>query len=94
MCVTNFRYILLEIQVHSVVCVLVFSKSVVKITFQQFIVAAFLVVLGPFWLYEQFDDRYQKRLCQSPKKTSVTIIIKAFITAYGSAAQDLAAKIH
>ena len=36
----------------------------------------------------------QKSPCQSLKKTSVTIIIKAFITAYDSTVQDLAAKIH
>ena len=35
----------------------------------------------------------QKSLCQSLKKKSVTIIIKAFITAYDSTVQDLAAKI-
>ena len=32
--------------------------------------------------------------CQSLKKTSVTIFIKAFIAAYDSTAQDLAPKVH
>ena len=36
----------------------------------------------------------QKSPRQSLKKTSVTIFIEAFITAYDSTAQDLAAKIH
>ena len=79
-CVTNFTYILLEDRVHSAVCVLVSSK----ITFLQSIFAGFLVVLGHFWLYEEFDDRYPKSLCKSRKQTSVTIFIKAFIPAYDS----------
>ena len=57
MCVTNFACVLLENQVHSAVCVLVSSK----ITFLRSIFVAFLVVLGPFWLYEVFDDRYPKK---------------------------------
>ena len=65
-----------------------------KITFLQSIFAAILVVLGHFWLHGEFDDRYPKSPCQSLKKTSVTIIIEAFITAYDSTVQDLAAKIH
>ena len=65
-----------------------------KITVLQSIFAAFSVVLGPFWLYEEFDDRYPKKPMSVTKKTSVTIIIKAFIAAYDSKAQDLAAKIH
>ena len=65
-----------------------------KITFLRSIFAAFLVVLGPFWLNEEFDDRYPKNPCQSLKQTSVTIIITAFITAFDSTFQDLAAKIH
>ena len=36
----------------------------------------------------------QKIPDQSLKKTSMAIIIEAFITAYDSTAQDLAAKIH
>ena len=81
---------------HTAECFSVSSKSVYKNTHLQSIFAAFLVVLGPFWLYEEFDDRYPKKpiSCQSLKKTSVTIIIKAFITAYDSTAQDLAAKIN
>ena len=82
MCVTHFKCILLENQVSS------------KITFVQFFFAAFLVVLGPFWLYEECYDRYPKSPCQSLKKTRVTIFIEAFIAAYDSTAQDLAAKIH
>ena len=62
-----------------------------KITFLQSIFTAFLVVLGPFSLYEELDDRHP---CQSLKKTSVTIFIEAFMTAYDSKAQDLAAKIN
>ena len=27
----------------------------------QSIIAAFLVVLRPFWLYEEFGNRYQKK---------------------------------
>ena len=57
-----------------------------KITFLQSIFAAFLVVLGPFWLYGEFDDRYPKKPV-SVTKTSVTIIIKTFITAYDSILQ-------
>ena len=36
----------------------------------------------------------QKSPCQSLKKTLVTMIIEAFITAYDYTVQDLAAKIH
>ena len=57
-----------------------------KITFLQSIFAAFQVVLGHFWLYGEFDDRYTKKPV-SVTKTSVTIIIKAFITAYNSILQ-------
>ena len=39
-----------------------------KITFLQPIFAAFLVVLGPFWLYEEFDDRYPKKPLSVTKK--------------------------
>ena len=35
----------------------------------------------------------QKSLCQSLKKTAVIIFIRAFISAYDSTAQELAAKI-
>ena len=65
-----------------------------KITFLRSIFAAFLVVLGPLRLYEKFDDRYPKKPVSVTKKTSVTMIIKAFITAYDYTVQDLAAKIH
>ena len=61
--VTNFTCILLENQVHSAECVSVSSK----IAFLQSIFDAFLVVLGPFWLYEEFGDRYKKSPCQSLK---------------------------
>ena len=96
MCVTDFTCILLENQVHTGVCFSVSSKSFYKNTLLQSIFAASLVVLGPFWQYEEFNDRYPKKpiSCQSLKKTSVTIIIKAIITAYDSTAQDLAAKIN
>ena len=56
MCVTHFKCILLENQVSS------------KITFLQSFFAAFLVVLGPFWLHEEFDDRYPKRPVSVTKK--------------------------
>ena len=39
-----------------------------KITFLQSIFAAFLVVFGPFWLYEEFDDRYPKKPVSVTKK--------------------------
>ena len=39
-----------------------------KITFLQSIFAAFLVVLGPFWLYEEFGDRYRKKPVSVTKK--------------------------
>ena len=64
-----------------------------KITFLRSIFDAFLVVLGPFWLYEEFDDRYLKKPVSVTKKTSVTLIIIALIAAYDSTVQDLAAKI-
>ena len=65
-----------------------------KMTFLWSIFAVFLLVLGPFRLYEEFDDSYPKRPVSVTKKDIVTIIIKAFITAYYSTVQDLAAKIH
>ena len=87
--------ILLENQVHSPACVSPSSKSVCKIAFLLSIFAAFLVVLGPFLAQnEEFDNIYPKLLCQSMKKTSLTIIITAFFTAYVTTAQSLAAKIH
>ena len=64
MSVTNFTCILLEKQVHSAVRVSVSSK----ITFLRSIFAAFLVVLGPFWLYEEFDDIYPKNPVTVTKK--------------------------
>ena len=65
------------------------SKCVFKMTFLQSIFAGFLVALGPFCLYEDFDDRISKESAgKSLKNTSVTIIIKAFIPAYDSTAQD------
>ena len=69
--VTNFTCILLENQIHSAVCVLVFSKSVFKITFLRSIFAAILVVLGPFWLFEEFDDIYSKKPVSVTKKDIV-----------------------
>ena len=42
---------------------------------------------------KSFKTDIQKSPGQSLKKTSVTIIIKALITAYDSTVQDLAAKI-
>ena len=67
-----------------------------KIANLQSIFAAFLVILGPFWLYEGFE-RYKKSLCPPLKQTSVTINIYQSIdtrSAYDSMSQDLAAKIH
>ena len=66
------------------------SKSV----FKNYLFAAFLVVLVPLWLYEEFNDRYPKKPVSVTNKISVTIIIKAFITADEYTAKDLAAKIH
>ena len=63
-------------------------------TFLQSIFAGYLVVLEPFCLYEDFDDRYPKSLCQSLKTPPVIIFIREFISAYDSTTQDLAAKIH
>ena len=66
-------------QVHSPACVSPSSKSVFKIAFLLYIFAGFLVVLGPFLAQnEEFDNRYPKILCQSMKKTSLTIIITTF----------------
>ena len=58
MCVTNFTCILLENQVHSAVCVLVFSKSV----FKNYLSAVY------FWLYEEFGERYAKKPVSVTKK--------------------------
>ena len=46
------------------------------------------------YLYGEFDDKYPKKPSQSLKKTPMIIFIRAFISAYDSTAQDLAAKIH
>ena len=54
----------------------------------------FLVVLVPLWLYEEFNDRYPKKPVSVTNKISVSIVIKAFITADEYTAKDLAAKIH
>ena len=94
MCVTDFTCFLLKIRFTLLCMFRCLQKVSSKITFLRSNFAAFLVVLGPFWLYEEFGDRYTKNPCQSLKKISVTIIIKAFITAYDSTVQDLAAKIH
>ena len=78
------------------VCVLLISNVSSKIANLQSIFAAFLVVLGPFWLYERFD-RCKKSLCQPLKQTSVTINIYQNIdtrSAFDSLSQDLAAKVH
>ena len=72
----------------------VLKKVSSKITFLQSIFAAFVVVLVPLWLYEEFNDRYPKKPVSVTKKISVTIIIKAFITADEYTAKNLAAKIH
>ena len=40
---------------------MVSSKSVFKNYLSTVYFAVFLVVLGPFGLYEEFDDRYPKR---------------------------------
>ena len=58
-----------------------------KITFLLSIFAAILVVLGPFWLYEEFDDRYPKKLVSVTKKdTSSHIYQSIYISLwfYGS----------
>ena len=52
-----------------------------------------MVVLGHFWLYEEFDDIYPKKPESVTKNTSVTIVIREVISAYDSVAQNLAAKI-
>ena len=94
MCVTNFTCILLENQGHSAVRVSVSSKSV----FKNYLSAVhFLLRFWQFWdlfgYMKSFKTDIQKSPGQSLKKTSVTIIIKALITAYDSTVQDLAAKI-
>ena len=48
------------------------------------IFAVFLVVLESIWLYLEFEDRYSKKRHQWA----------AFLSAYDSTAQDLAAKFH
>ena len=70
-----------------------FQKVFSKITFLWFIFAAFLVVLGPFWLYEEFDDRYPKKPVSVTKK-DMGDYNHHIITAYDSTVQNLAAKIH
>ena len=65
MCVTNFtckiRFTLL--------CVFrCLQKVSSKITILTSILAAFLVVLGHFWRYEEFDDRYQIKPVSVTKK--------------------------
>ena len=62
-----------------------------KTTLLRSIFAAFLELFG--YMKSLMTD-IQKSPCQSLNKTSVTIIIKVFITAYDSTVQDLAAKIH
>ena len=95
MCVNNFTCILLENQVHSAERFFGVFKSV----FKNYLSAVhFRCVLGSFGTFFEYMKSLmtdiQKSLCQSLKKTSVTVIIKAFITAYDSTVQDLAAKIH
>ena len=65
-----------------------------KITFLRSIFAAFLVVLGPFCAYEEFDDRYPKKPVSVTKKDIGDYNYQSIITAYDSTIQDLAAKIH
>ena len=61
-----------------------------KINFlQQFIFAAFLVVLGHFRLYEEFDDIYPQKPESVTKNTSVTIVIREVISAYDSVAAKI-----
>ena len=55
-CVTDFTCILLKNQVHSVCGFRCLQKVSSKINFLQSIFAAFLVVLGSFRLYKEFDD--------------------------------------
>ena len=68
----------------------VFSKN----TFLWSIFAEFLVVLGPFWLCGEFDDKYPKKPVSATKKYTSYHITRAFISAYDSMAHNLAAKIH
>ena len=42
-----------------------------KFNFLQFIFDEFFVVLGPFWLYEEFETDYQKKPMSVTKNTSV-----------------------
>ena len=69
MCDTNFTLIsLLENQVHSAVCVSVSSKSVFKNYLSAVHFCRIFGSLGPFWLYEEFDDRYPKKPVSVTKK--------------------------
>ena len=47
--------------------------------------------MGPFWQYEEFDDRYPKKPASVTKKdiSDFKKDIKAFIATYNSMAQDL-----
>ena len=60
-CVSLISHVFSQKIRFTLLCVAVSSKSVFKINFQRFIFAAFLVVLGHFWLYEEFDDIYPKK---------------------------------
>ena len=66
--ITNFTGILIENQVHSAVRVSMSSKSIFNNYLSAVLFAAFLVVLGPFWLYVEFDDRYPKKPVLVTKK--------------------------
>ena len=68
MCVTNFTCILLENLVLSAACVSVSPKSVFKSYLSAVHFRCVLVVMGPFWQYEEFDDRYPKKPVSVTKK--------------------------
>ena len=65
-----------------------------KITFLRSIFAASVVILGTFWLYEEFDDRYQKKPASVTKNDIGDYNYQSIYTAYDSRFQDSAAKIH
>ena len=65
-----------------------------KIIFLRSIFAAFLVVLGPFWLCEEFDDRYPKKPGSVTIKDIRDYNYRSINNSLDSTVQDLAAKIY
>ena len=49
------------------VCYSIFKKCLQN-TFLQSIFAKIMIVLGPFWLYGEFDDKYPKKLASVTRK--------------------------